>query len=119
MLLGVIPPMPGAPAFAAPGLQGPVRGIGGPGFNQMAPLGRGLPPGMRMFIIDRNLISHLISFSFRSTRDVIFQRSAVFLLHSLLFFFVHVVLFSDPGFCKPNKNRKNHSRLTRTHTFAF
>ena len=50
MLLGVIPPMPGAPAFAAPGLQGPVRGIGGPGFNQMAPLGRGLPPGMRMFI---------------------------------------------------------------------
>ena len=43
-----MPPMPGAPAFAAPGLQGPVRGIGGPGMNQMAPMGRGLPPGMRM-----------------------------------------------------------------------
>ena len=43
-----MPPMPGAPAFAAPGLQGPVRGIGGPGMNQMAPIGRGLIPGMRM-----------------------------------------------------------------------
>jgi hypothetical protein len=41
--------VPGAPSFAAPGLQGPVRGIGGPGFNQMVPTGgRGLPPGMRM-----------------------------------------------------------------------
>ena len=40
--------MPGAPAFAAPGLQGPVRGVGGPGFNQMAPMARGLPPNMRM-----------------------------------------------------------------------
>ncbi len=49
MFIGVIPPVPGAPSFAAPGLQGPVRGIGGPGFNQMVPTGgRGLPPGMRM-----------------------------------------------------------------------
>ena len=78
MLLGVIPPMPGAPAFAAPGLQGPVRGIGGPGFNQMAPLGRGLPPGMRMFI-GNDFSAHLsLSVSFRSTRDVSLQRSAVF-----------------------------------------
>lgn len=40
--------MPGAPNFAAPGLQGPVRGIGGPGLNQMAPMGRGMPGGLRM-----------------------------------------------------------------------
>ncbi|CAF2326014.1 unnamed protein product [Rotaria sp. Silwood2] len=45
---GVIPPIPGAPTFAAPGLQGPVRGIGGPGFNQMVPPGRGMPAGIRM-----------------------------------------------------------------------
>jgi hypothetical protein len=47
-MIGVIPPVPGAPAFAAPGLQGPVRGVGGPGFNQMAPIARGIPAGMRM-----------------------------------------------------------------------
>lgn len=46
--VGVIPPVPGAPAFAAPGLQGPVRGVGGPGFNQMAPMARGFPPNMGM-----------------------------------------------------------------------
>ncbi|CAF4094790.1 unnamed protein product [Rotaria sp. Silwood2] len=45
---GFVPPIPGAPSFAAPGLQGPVRGIGGPGFNQMMPPGHGMPPGMRM-----------------------------------------------------------------------
>lgn len=48
---GVIPPMPGAPGFAAPGLQGPVRGIGGPGLSQMTPAGRGMhipPPPMGM-----------------------------------------------------------------------
>jgi hypothetical protein len=43
-----MPPVPGAPSFAAPGLQGPIRGIGGPGFNQMLPPGRGMPAGMRM-----------------------------------------------------------------------
>ncbi len=48
MFIGVIPPVPGAPTFAAPGLQGPIRGIGGPGFNQMAPNARGMPAGMRM-----------------------------------------------------------------------
>ena len=48
LFAGFVPPVPGAPAFAAPGLQGPVRGIGGPAFSQMAPPGRGMPLGMRM-----------------------------------------------------------------------
>ena len=46
--LGVIPPMPGAPNFSAAGLQGPIRGIGGPGLSQMTPTGRGMPMGMGM-----------------------------------------------------------------------
>jgi hypothetical protein len=48
LFIGVVPPMPGTHGFAAPGLQGPIRGIGGPGFNQMVPAGRSFLPGMPM-----------------------------------------------------------------------
>lgn len=95
---GVIPPMPGAPAFAAPGLQGPVQGIGGPGFNQMAPPGRGLPSGMRMPPppMGTRMISHtsflsfisfFLLFIFRSTRNVIPRKLYMcsFIIHSVVF----------------------------------
>lgn len=117
IILGVIPPVPGAPAFAAPGLQGPVRGVGGPGFNQMAPVARGLPPGMRMppppmgiRKIRQKSFESLISIvrlsTFRSTRNVIPRKlNMCFLLYILLFSFVHLLLFCHPSFCMRNKKQ--------------